>query len=275
MRRRGLLAAAAGAIVAIALAGGIAWAAIPESGVIQSCYDTGGNLKVVSAFPCPKGYTPLAWNQQGNQGTQGPQGIQGSAGKDGFNGTNGQDGEDGVSVTSESEPVGAYCANGGSKFTAANGVTYACNGATGPSGPSGPPGGGGGSGACSSATVNGGTNGVAGFGYASLVRQASPSDDVNANADTFTCVGRLSNLSLTSSVAPGGGYDLRVVVNGGATLLRCDIRGDETTCTNTLNALDVNPGDEISVLVSRVVVGTPVASFTWSATVSPPAVAYP
>jgi hypothetical protein len=33
-----------------------------------------------------------------------------------------------VSVTSADEPAGDNCAHGGSKFTAANGVTYACNG---------------------------------------------------------------------------------------------------------------------------------------------------
>jgi hypothetical protein len=64
MGGRGLLAAAVGALAATALAGGIAWAAIPgDGGVIQGCYDSGGNLKVVSAPPCPKGYTPLAWNE--------------------------------------------------------------------------------------------------------------------------------------------------------------------------------------------------------------------
>ena len=44
----------------------------------------------------------------------------------------------GVSVTSETEAAGANCANGGSKFTAANGVvTYACNGAKGDTGDTG------------------------------------------------------------------------------------------------------------------------------------------
>ena len=61
-------------------------------------------------------------------------GKAGADGKDGANGTDGVDGDDGVSVTSAVEPVGANCANGGSKFTAATGVTYACNGAPGASG---------------------------------------------------------------------------------------------------------------------------------------------
>src|SRR5206468_1161609 len=84
---------------------------------------SGGNLKVVAALPCPKGYTSLPWNQQGPKGQDGLNGT---------TGTNGTDGEDGVSVTSEPEPAGANCQNGGSKFTAVNGTTYAYNGAPGP-----------------------------------------------------------------------------------------------------------------------------------------------
>jgi hypothetical protein len=64
--------------------------------------------------------------------------MAGADGKDGTDGTDGIDGEDGVSVTSAPEPAGANCANGGSRFTAANSVvTYACNGAQGPPGPAG------------------------------------------------------------------------------------------------------------------------------------------
>ena len=72
-----MLAAAAGAI-ATALVGGIASAAIPSpSGVIQGCYDSGGNVKVVEALPCPRNYTPLQWNQQGLQGAKGDKGDRG------------------------------------------------------------------------------------------------------------------------------------------------------------------------------------------------------
>jgi hypothetical protein len=61
-------------------------------------------------------------------------GKDGANGKDGTNGTNGTNGTDGISVTSAVEPVGTNCVNGGSKFTAINGVTYACNGAPGSGG---------------------------------------------------------------------------------------------------------------------------------------------
>ena len=62
-------------------------------------------------------------------------GKNGRDGKDGTNGTNGREGKDGVSVTSAAEPAGTNCANGGSKFTAANNnVTYACDGSGGTGG---------------------------------------------------------------------------------------------------------------------------------------------
>jgi hypothetical protein len=60
-----------GGAVAIMLAGGVAWAAIGDGGVIQGCYDSGGNVKVVAALPCPRGYTPFQWNQQGPPGIPG------------------------------------------------------------------------------------------------------------------------------------------------------------------------------------------------------------
>lgn len=153
-RRSSVLVGAVVGAFATMLLGGIAWAAIPTTpgGVIQGCYDSGGNVKVVEALPCPKNHTPFQWNQQGLKGDPGAQGIPGEKGEkgdpgqkgadgapgqpgtpgvNGTNGTNGPAGMDGISVSSDSEPAGTNCANGGSKFTAANGVTYACNGADG------------------------------------------------------------------------------------------------------------------------------------------------
>lgn len=80
----------------------------------------------------------------GAPGAPGKDGLNGTNGKDGTNGTNGtngQDGEDGVDGTSvtSSESAGTidgtHCVNrGGSKFTAVNGNTYACNGEKGEKG---------------------------------------------------------------------------------------------------------------------------------------------
>jgi hypothetical protein len=95
--KKHLLSALAGALTAGVLAGGIAWGAIGEGGVIQGCYDSGGNLKVVAAPPCPKGYTPLQWNQQGPKGDPGPKGATGDPGAKGLPGDDGAPGPQGLS----------------------------------------------------------------------------------------------------------------------------------------------------------------------------------
>jgi Collagen triple helix repeat (20 copies) len=93
-----LIGAVVGALVTM-LAGGIAWAAIPAvpGGVIQGCYDSGGNVKVVEALPCPPKHTPFQWNQQGAPGTNGTNGTNGTDGIDGADGAPGMNGTNGVS----------------------------------------------------------------------------------------------------------------------------------------------------------------------------------
>jgi hypothetical protein len=82
-----LVGASAGAVIT-ALVGGIGLAAIPgPGGVIQGCYDSGGNVKVVEALPCPRNYTPFQWNQQGEPGAQGEPGQPGPPGASGADGT--------------------------------------------------------------------------------------------------------------------------------------------------------------------------------------------
>jgi hypothetical protein len=47
-------------VVAVVVSGAtVAFGAVGDGGVIQACYDSGGNVKVVPALPCPKGYTTL------------------------------------------------------------------------------------------------------------------------------------------------------------------------------------------------------------------------
>ena len=116
MTKRDFVAAAAGALAASALAGGVAWAAIPDSGgVIQGCFNNGGNLKVVDELPCPKGWTSLPWNQQGPKGDPGT---------------------DGTSPTvTQLSPGDANCPTGGAALVDSSGSTaYVCNGAAGADG---------------------------------------------------------------------------------------------------------------------------------------------
>ena len=122
MTRRDLLSAAAGAVVATVLAGGVAWAAIPSSsGTINGCYQkVEGHLRVIDpgSDTCRPSELPIAWNAQG---VSGPKGDKGDPGKDGA------DGRDGTSVTVAPEPPGGNCPGGGVKVTAANGSAYVCN----------------------------------------------------------------------------------------------------------------------------------------------------
>ncbi len=73
----------------------------------------------------------------GPAGSAGPTGPQGPAGAKGEPGANGASGKDGVSVTNSAEQKGANCKEGGSKFVAASGTTYACNGENGKNGTTG------------------------------------------------------------------------------------------------------------------------------------------
>jgi hypothetical protein len=139
MRRTRLLAVAMAVTLVGAVAGGVAYATIPGQGnVYSACMLKGvGTIRLIDkSLPesnlmsrCkPSLETEVSWNQAGQQGLSGPKGETGAAGA---RGADGADGADGVGVTSDVEPAGANCAGGGSRFTAANGVTYACNAAPG------------------------------------------------------------------------------------------------------------------------------------------------
>jgi collagen triple helix repeat protein len=105
--RKTLFAAVAGAAVAAAAAGGIAWATIPApNGVITACYQkNNGQLRVVdTGESCSPSELTVQWNQTGPQGSRGPTGPQGLAGRDGAKGANGETGPKGT--TGERGPAG-------------------------------------------------------------------------------------------------------------------------------------------------------------------------
>jgi hypothetical protein len=117
---RPALAFVAGALVVAAVVGGRAAYASLTDDVITACFKpSNGTLYLVgsgsSRTDCQPGDQPLSWNAQGPRGAPGPPG---------------EDGADGVGVTSVALAPGAdpNCPLGGSKFTSASGVTYACNG---------------------------------------------------------------------------------------------------------------------------------------------------
>jgi hypothetical protein len=95
-----LLAALAGALVTGALAGGVAWATIPDSaGVIHSCYSQSTGTWRPIDYPtvkCKSGETLLAFNQRGVKGDTGPQGPKGDTGDKGDQGIQGVQGIQGL-----------------------------------------------------------------------------------------------------------------------------------------------------------------------------------
>lgn len=79
MNWRSKLSLATAALVALAVVG-VAYATIPNDGVINGCYKTsGGTLRVIdgSVTSCRSNETALKWNVQGAQGPQGAQGEPG------------------------------------------------------------------------------------------------------------------------------------------------------------------------------------------------------
>lgn len=83
-----------GSVLVLAIAGGTAYATIPDAGgVFQGCVGNGGALKLIdpsAGGKCAKSETAVQWNQQGPQGLQGPAGTAGPAGPQGPAGTVGK-----------------------------------------------------------------------------------------------------------------------------------------------------------------------------------------
>lgn len=90
-----------------------------DDNTIYGCYKKNdGQLRIVKqASQCLPSEVPISWNKVGPSGSPGAPGPQGARGLDG------------ISVESTSLPENdPNCPNGGSQFTSASGVTYACNG---------------------------------------------------------------------------------------------------------------------------------------------------
>jgi hypothetical protein len=118
MKRQTLLTALASAFAVSAIAGGVAYATVPdEAGVINGCYRTSlddqrGQLRVVDdPASCRSNEMAIHWNQKGPQGIQGIQGIQGETGATGPQGPKGDKGD-----TGETGPAGTNGTNGVSGF---------------------------------------------------------------------------------------------------------------------------------------------------------------
>jgi len=94
-------------VTALVLAGGAAWASIPDaSGVIHGCYPRPGAqtraLRVIDTDlgqACAADETALSWNHQGLRGTTGAQGPAGIRGPSGPRGSAGPEGQVGAGST--------------------------------------------------------------------------------------------------------------------------------------------------------------------------------
>lgn len=103
--RRGFALLAA--VAAVVIGGSVAYATIPNNGVVNACYSkSGGALRVIDATTgtCSSKETSLAWNVQGPQGPQGPPGAQGPQGSPGPQGPKGDPGAAGA--TGPTGPAG-------------------------------------------------------------------------------------------------------------------------------------------------------------------------
>jgi hypothetical protein len=89
---------ALGAAALLAVAAGVAYAAIPDGqGVIHACYKVNkGDLRVIDSGACAAGEAGVSWNQTGPQGQAGPAGP---AGPQGLEGPPGPPGEPAVGAT--------------------------------------------------------------------------------------------------------------------------------------------------------------------------------
>jgi hypothetical protein len=166
--RRSVFAFVLGAAITAAVL--VGRSAFATTDTINACFKpSNGTLYLLGAgrSECQPGDIPISWNTAGVNGQDGvsvtsqslapgadsacPTGgskftaangvsyaCNGSNGQNGQPGQDGQDGQDGVSVTNQSLAPGedAACPNGGTKFIAASGVSYACNGADGQNGQS-------------------------------------------------------------------------------------------------------------------------------------------
>ncbi|HZT45562.1 MAG TPA: hypothetical protein VFA24_05220 [Gaiellaceae bacterium] len=140
-QRRALRVAALAAVL-FALAGGIAYATIPDSGgVYTACELTSvGTIRLIDPSlgsksllgHCSALETQITWNKTGQTGPQGPAGAQGPAGPQGQPGTS--------PAVTQLAAGDAHCPSGGAAITDAGGnVAYVCNGSQGAPGKDGQP----------------------------------------------------------------------------------------------------------------------------------------
>jgi hypothetical protein len=227
MKRTHLTALAVTTAAAFAVAGGVAYATIPDGGgVIHTCYSQSlGTWRPID-YPtqkCKSGETSLDLNQKGpkgDPGPQGPQGTTGPAGKDGVAGAQGLQGAPGPQG-----PPGPNGAPGAPGPQGPKGDT----GDSGPQGPKGDPGDTGAQGPQGPAGAQGpagttGQNAFTAFGTAGLSLSSASAgltlipgltQTVNVPANSVLYLSADGALRSDSSVTNGYSYvEIALVVDG-------------------------------------------------------------
>ena len=205
------------ATVAIfAVAGGIAYAAIPDaSGVYHACVMKNGSIRIIdpSTDQCrPSNETEITFNQKGQTGDPGAQGPAG---------TNGTNGADGKSPTVAPVAVGdSHCVAGGAAITDAAGHTaYVCSGQD-------------------------GTNGANGEPFSGTF--TSPSGDYSISVtDTGVTIKKVGGSSITLT-----GNDVRMHSDGAVSLesaLGMDLRGSTDVEVQSGESLNLKSGTDATL----------------------------
>lgn len=202
-------AIATGAVVAVAVGGGVALATTsPSPAVISTCYHTSVKgatslERIAPGASCPSGYTKLNWNVTGVQGPAGPAGATGATGPAGTMGATGPAG-----------PAGATGIRGATGATGATGPA----GTAGLAGPAGAP----------------GTAGAAGpAGPAGKEVSAVLTPGFTQGGTGYAVPGTLTSVLATGDIEVPGTYfvsaELSFYANQGDTTALCEIAGDSAS----------------------------------------------
>jgi hypothetical protein len=186
-------------LAVVLVAGAVAFADIPDDGVLHACYDKeSGRLRVVDNKGCHDDERKITWSQKGPQGPRGEAGPAGAAGDRGPAGPAGPKGEAG--------PAGPTGPKGETGETGSSGPTGE-RGLMGPDGPMGPEGPAGPAGPAGSAGPAGprGPAGISGF---EMVLSRAPENGFSndrVKSATAVCPGGKRVVGTGATVESGNG----------------------------------------------------------------------
>jgi hypothetical protein len=253
--RGGRLAAATLGIFAVA--GGIAYASIPDgAGVYHACLMKNGTIRIIdpATSQCnAANETEITFGQQGpkgDPGSPGAQGAPGAPGSPGTNGTNGTNGADGKSPTVVQLAAGdQHCPAGGAAITDAAGTTaYVCSGANGQNGADGTPFSGTFTSPNGKYKLSVTDTGVTLVGADTTLALTDTGMRVDAHGSSSITLMSSNNLTLRSAVDGLLESGLNLSVRGGATT---NVEGGATLALKGAGGITLNDSGSSCLLVAR------------------------